>query len=64
MLHFFLTALLMGVFFSFLAIRIILKKEGEFSGTCASQNPFLHKEGVRCSLCKRTVGLDDRCERK
>ena len=42
---------LVGAFFALMAVRIILKKDGEFQGTCASQSPFLNKEGVTCSLC-------------
>ena len=31
-----------------IAIKIWAKKDGKFSGTCASQNPFLNKEGEAC----------------
>lgn len=34
-----------------IAIKIIIKKNGQFSGTCASQSPFLNKEGEACGLC-------------
>ncbi len=44
---------LVGSFFFLMAVRIIFKKDGEFQGTCASQSPFLNKEGVTCSLCGR-----------
>lgn len=44
---------LIGVFFTLMAVRIIFKKGGEFQGTCASQSPFLNKEGVTCSVCGR-----------
>ena len=27
------------------------KKDGEFSGTCASQSPFLNKDNQPCGLC-------------
>ena len=39
--------------FVFLAIsiKILFKKNGEFSGTCASQNPYLNQEGKACGLC-------------
>lgn len=46
-----LSVLLIGVGFAGIAIKILLKKNGEFSGTCASQSPFLNKEGEPCSLC-------------
>ncbi|MFZ9056172.1 MAG: membrane or secreted protein [Flavobacteriales bacterium] len=34
-----------------IAIKILVKKDGKFAGTCASQNPFLNEEGAACSLC-------------
>ena len=42
---------LIAIAFSGIAIKLIFKKDGEFSGTCASQSPFLNKEGKPCSLC-------------
>ena len=29
----------------------IFKKNGEFSGTCASQSPFLNKSDEPCGIC-------------
>lgn len=40
-----------GIGFAGIAVKILLKKNGEFSGTCASQSPFLNKEGEACSMC-------------
>jgi hypothetical protein len=37
--------------FAGIAIKIILKKDGEFAGTCASQNPLLKNESGTCSVC-------------
>ena len=37
--------------FSAIGVKILLKNNGEFSGTCASQSPFLNKEGEPCGLC-------------
>ena len=37
--------------FGGIGIKILLKKNGKFSGTCASQSPFLNKEGEACGLC-------------
>ena len=37
--------------FAAISIKILLKKNGEFSGTCASQNPFLNQEGEACGFC-------------
>ena len=37
--------------FAGIAIKILIKKNGEFSGTCASKNPLINKEGEPCGLC-------------
>ena len=42
-----------------IAIKIILKKDGKFAGTCASQNPFLNKEAETCGYCGKTA--DEMC---
>ena len=34
-----------------IGIKILLKKNGEFAGTCASKNPLLNKEGETCGFC-------------
>ena len=34
-----------------IGIKILLKKNGKFSGTCASQNPILNNQGEPCGLC-------------
>lgn len=34
-----------------IAIKLWAKKDGKFAGTCASQSPFLNKEGEACSMC-------------
>jgi len=41
---------LMFVFIG-IGIKILLKKDGEFSGTCSSQNPLLNKDGEACRFC-------------
>ena len=46
--------MLMFVFVS-IGIKIILKKNGKFAGTCASQNPFLNKEGETYGYCGKTA---------
>jgi hypothetical protein len=50
-----------GLFFVLMSVRLILKKNGEFKGTCASQSPFLNKEGTTCGYCGKTVGSGDAC---
>lgn len=42
---------LLGIAFAGIAIKILVKKEGKFAGTCASNNPLLNKEGEPCGLC-------------
>lgn len=42
---------LLGLAFAGIAIKILVKKNGQFSGTCASNSPFLNPEGESCSLC-------------
>ena len=43
--------ILISVFMIGLSVKILFKKDGEFAGTCASQNPYLNKEGEACGLC-------------
>ena len=42
-----------------IAIKIWAKKDGEFSGTCASQSPVLNKEGDVCGFCGK---MPENCE--
>lgn len=46
-----LSVILLALAFAGIAIKILLKKDGKFAGTCASQSPFLNKEGEPCSFC-------------
>lgn len=46
-----LAVVLLGLAFAGIAVKILLKKDGEFSGTCASNNPMLNKEGEPCGFC-------------
>ena len=43
--------LMLALAFAGIAIKILVKKDGEFAGTCASNNPMLNKEGENCSVC-------------
>ncbi len=47
---------IMGLFFVLMSVRLIFLKDGEFRGTCASQSPFLNKEGITCNVCGKEVG--------
>jgi len=42
---------LLALAFAGIAIKIWGKKNGKFAGTCASQNPYLNKDGKACSMC-------------
>ena len=48
---FLITLIMIAFVFTGVGIKILLKKNGKFSGTCASQNPFLNKEGEACGIC-------------
>ena len=48
---FLITFGLIALAFAGIAIKIIVKKNGEFAGTCASQSPFLNKENEPCGFC-------------
>ena len=49
-----LSIVLLGLGFAGIAVKILLKKDGKFAGTCASQSPFLNKEGENCGFCGAT----------
>ncbi len=60
-----------AVFFVLMSVRLLLKKDGEFKGTCASQNPYLVKEGITCSgacggngECKNEINEVDKVLKK
>lgn len=46
-----LTIVLLALAFAGIAVKILFKKNGEFAGTCASNNPLLNKEGESCGIC-------------
>ena len=48
---FIITIALLLIAVTGISVKILLKKNGKFSGTCASNNPMLNKEGEACSLC-------------
>ena len=59
---FIFTLILLSLAFAGIAIKIWAKKGGEFAGTCASQSPFLNKEGEPCSLCGKLPNQQTDCE--
>lgn len=62
-----MTTVLLGIgfvalFFILMSVRLIFLKDGKFKGTCASQNPYLKKEGATCGYCGRKVGEGEECD--
>lgn len=39
-----------------IGVRVLFIKGGEVRGTCASQSPFLNKEGEACGFCGKPAG--------
>ena len=57
-----LTIVLLALGFAGIAIKILVKKDGKFAGTCASNNPMLNKEGEPCSFCGALP--DEQCQKE
>ena len=53
--------LLLGIGFAGIGIKLLLKKDGKFVGTCASNSPFLNEEGKPCSFCGAMP--DEQCQK-
>lgn len=60
MIEFLVAVALIGLAFAGIAVKILFKKDGEFAGTCASNSPFLNKEGEPCSFCGAQP--DEKCK--
>ena len=54
-----LTIGLLALAFAGIAIKIWSKKDGEFAGTCASQNPYLNNNGEACGFCGKLPDEQD-----
>jgi hypothetical protein len=50
---------ILALFFILMSVRLFLVKNGEFRGTCASQSPWLNKDGATCGYCGKTLTADD-----
>ncbi|QSS96899.1 membrane or secreted protein [Psychroflexus sp. ALD_RP9] len=57
-----LSLALLGLAVAGIAIKIWGKKDGKFAGTCASQSPFLNKNGEACSFCGKTPDQQTDCK--
>ncbi len=59
---FIITLVLLSLCFAGIAIKIWAKKDGTFSGTCASQSPFLNKTGEPCGFCGKLPEQQTDCD--
>ena len=50
-----------ALFFVLMSVRLLFLKNGEFRGTCASQSPWLVKEGTTCGYCGKTLSAGEAC---
>ncbi len=57
-----LTIGLLAIGFAGIAVKILLKKDGKFAGTCASNNPMLNEDGQPCSFCGALP--DEQCKKE
>lgn len=57
-----LAVALLALGFAGIAIKILLKKDGKFAGTCASNNPMLNEDGEPCSFCGALP--DEQCQKE
>ncbi len=52
---------LIALFFVLMSVRLLFLKKGQFKGTCASQSPWLRKEGNTCGYCGKEINNGDDC---
>ena len=62
MVEIIVTILVLGLCVIGISIKIWAKKDGEFSGTCASQNPYLNEKGENCSFCGKSPTEFGECD--
>lgn len=55
-----LSILLVGLAIAGIAIKILVKKDGQFAGTCSSNNPLFPNEGGACNICGARP--DEKCK--
>lgn len=55
-----LSVAVLGISFAMIATRILLVKDGEFKGTCSSNNPYLKNQLGECTVCGKKV--DEPCQ--
>ncbi|MCH7535715.1 MAG: membrane or secreted protein [Bacteroidetes bacterium] len=57
-----LSIVLLGLAFAGIAIKILLKKNGEFAGTCSSNNPLFQDNNGTCSICG--ASREEQCKKE
>ncbi len=57
-----ITLVLLTLAIAGIAIKIWVKKDGKFAGTCASQSPYLSKDGEACGFCGKTPDQFEDCK--
>jgi hypothetical protein len=55
-----MSILFIAIAFAGIAIKILIKKDGKFAGTCSSNNPLLQSEGGSCGICG--AKSEERCK--
>ena len=46
-----ITIVLVALSVAGIAIKLLVKKNGQFAGTCSSNNAFLKKDDQACPMC-------------
>lgn len=55
-----ISIVLLGLAFAGIAIKLLVKKDGKFSGTCSGNNPLVQKDGGACGICGARP--DEKCK--
>lgn len=55
-----ISIVLLAVAFAGIAIKILVKKDGKFAGTCSSNNPLVQNESGACGICGAKP--DEKCK--
>ena len=58
-----ITLVLLSIGIAGISIKIWMKKNGKFAGTCASQNPMINKNDEPCGFCGKTSDQFNDCEK-
>jgi hypothetical protein len=56
MATFLFTLGIMAAFFALMSVRVFLKKDGAFQGTCATLSTKFGNGGMECTVCGKKVG--------